>query len=151
MKSASFFRLACLLLFSVVCRPRVSALRVEQPDYSGIQYADLQGSLPQQTSSQPAYISVPQQPQQFQTQGGGYRAPAAPSFEPPTQIVSQLLLPTNVDRQVCPQSGVSRRNTRSCRDSRLKKSSFLVIFQNDVTHRTLHVHSFESIQWKTQL
>lgn len=76
------------LVSSVISAP------VSQPGYSGIQYSDSRSLTPQQ--SQPSYITAPQP---VQPQAPIYQ-PQSQSFGPPTQVVSQLLLPTNVDRQV---------------------------------------------------
>lgn len=76
------------LVSSVISTP------VSQPSYSGIQYSDAQSLTSQQ--SQPSYITAPQP---VQPQAPAYQ-PQSQSFVPPTQVVSQLLLPTNVDRQV---------------------------------------------------
>nr|QWW34791.1 cuticular protein CPR12611 [Trypoxylus dichotomus] len=62
--------------------------------FSGVQYSNAQSLTPQQT--QPSYITAPQP---VQPQTPAYQ-PQSPSFGPPTQVVSQLLLPTNVDRQI---------------------------------------------------
>ncbi|XP_022920963.2 uncharacterized protein [Onthophagus taurus] len=94
MISNNLLSLCYLTLLTLVRRS--AAAPVSQPAYPTGDYAGIQSLLPQQEQSQPLYISIPRTPT---PQPAVYNA-AAPAYTPPTQLVPQLLLPTNVDRQI---------------------------------------------------